>query len=773
MLGDGIMCKKKNIRHKVKNGSKKVGLGIVISLSTAVLWAAQQDQSSVTEDVVVGSANKVSSTYQQKEMDATNTSSEVLSDFDASQPSPLHHAVPPIQLAEIQVLAQKTPSYAAQNVHIAGFLQQVQELAQSVTVLTQQQIEDQAFSSVYEMLEQATGVKPYGYQGSEVYTIRISSANAQVNGVTRFSQLSNEDPALYQQIEILKGPTGVLRGSGEAGGTINYQRKRPQPENSNGLAVSLGSWDSYRVELDLNAKLNQSGNWRGRMVGAFNQHGKFYDVAQHDEKISLYAITEYEMNERMSLGLSALHIDEKYVAFWGLPLDSQGQLPDREEYAGYNKYSDREQNELTFDLKFQINPEWLFKAAYYYRNVYDENWGAFGQDRMSVDGLANVMVAYIESDSTERGFDLQLTGHVNLLQRKHQISLGYNYAERDWYIGLTNDVTLQWDILNVHDYTTVLTNSVQNTMRIGVEQFGLYAMSKSKLNNVLTLTLGGRWNEVQQKNTFMDGTFPTLGTDSVHSEQAFTPYAGVVWNIKPDLSWYSSYAEIFFPQIEQDQLGNSLDARVGWQIESGVKSQFFDQALNASLAVFLLREENRAVLNTHYYGCGGSIVGLCYQAAGEIESRGYELELMGKLSKNLNLSVGYTYNDARYRQDLDASLIGKRFAADYIPKHLLRFWAQYRVEYGRWADALAGLHLGIGIQAQSDTYYDGGEYLNKQGGYTVVSAKLSYHINPHWQVAFHLNNVFDKTYLNYPGYAGYYNLYAEPRNFILSLRANF
>ncbi|PAV68150.1 hypothetical protein WR25_00265 [Diploscapter pachys] len=57
----------------------------------------------------------------------------------------------------------------------------------------------------------------------------------------------------------------------------------------------------------------------------------------------------------------------------------------------------------------------------------------------------------------------------------------------------------------------------------------------------------------------------------------------------------TSYTDIFQPQDSQDSSGTPVRPIEGKNYEVGIKGEYFDGALNASLAVFRIDQENRAV----------------------------------------------------------------------------------------------------------------------------------------------------------------------------------
>ncbi|MFU8927155.1 TonB-dependent siderophore receptor [Acinetobacter puyangensis] len=674
-----------------------------------------------------------------------------------------------LQLPLITVNAEDHTSYAAKKVSIGKTEQSLKEIPQSVSVITQQQIEDQGFTTIADTLNQATGVVSYGYAGSENYQVRFAAANVQVNGIPQSNNISNEDPALYERIEVLRGPSGLLTGSGAPSGSINFVRKRPMQDNTGSIAVSAGSWGSYRSEFDANVQLTEDARLRGRFVGVYNHQGEFYDNAQDDAKTTAYGVVEYQLTDQATLGISATHIDEDYINYWGLPLDHNGHVPDKKYYVGYNRLSHREQNQYTIDFNYDFDNQWNAKIAYNQNKLQFTNYGAYATAPLDSAGLTSVAVGHVQQDYRHKNLDVNLTGPIHFFGQEHQLLLGYNQWESEYFGGARYNFASNWDVLNNHSYDSVVNTNILSKSNDITKQSGFYASAKIKLIAPLTLILGGRWSDYRQKSRTVAATTSAWRASAANTNNEFTPYAGLVWDINDQLTWYASYADSFVPQTEQTYQGKTLDPRIGWQIETGIKADFFNGALNTSMAVFQIRDKNRAMLDSEHIGCGGTTTGQCYKAAGEVQARGIEFEVSGKPTPNLNLTAGYTYNDLKYLSDNNVENIGKRFAADTIPKQLFKLWSVYSFDQQYFSGYLNHWHIGLGLQAQSSLY----NTTMQRSGFTVFSTKIGYQINPNWQAALQINNVFDKTYLNNPGTTFYYNIYGEPRNFMLTLRAKY
>ncbi|MFV0455743.1 MAG: TonB-dependent receptor domain-containing protein, partial [Pseudomonas sp.] len=159
-----------------------------------------------------------------------------------------------------------------------------------------------------------------------------------------------------------------------------------------------------------------------------------------------------------------------------------------------------------------------------------------------------------------------------------------------------------------------------------------------------------------------------------------------------------------------------LPPMTGVAYESGIKGELFDGALNTSLAVYRVEQNDRAV--TDYDSpmvCDGWY---CSRAAGKVRSEGFEVEAHGELVQGWQISGGYTYNRNEYLDDADKNLIGKPF--NYGPKHIFRLWSDYQLpgEFGRW-------RVGAGVNYRSEQKTDSTTRPNPvQGGYSINGVRV-------------------------------------------------
>ena len=161
----------------------------------------------------------------------------------------------------------------------------IRETPQTVTVITRQLMDDQAVQSIGDVLRNAPGISTQAYDSDRMeYSARgYAITNFQYDGVNaRYDGVFDEgatkvDMALYDRVDIVKGATGLLSGSGEPSATVNLIRKKPTREFKASVTASAGSWDNYRTEGDISGPLNEDASVRGRLVGVYQDADSYLD----------------------------------------------------------------------------------------------------------------------------------------------------------------------------------------------------------------------------------------------------------------------------------------------------------------------------------------------------------------------------------------------------------------------------------------------------------------------------------------------------------------
>ena len=148
----------------------------------------------------------------------------------------------------------------------------VLNVPQSLTIISADQIDEQAFNSIADIIEYTPGVnnsQGEGHRDSIVFRGVRSTADFYVDGarddVQYYRPLYN-----LEQIEILRGPNALLFGRGGTGGILNRVTKKAQiGENFTGLSAGAGTFGDYSVEVDTNI---QAGDRSAIRINAFYEN---------------------------------------------------------------------------------------------------------------------------------------------------------------------------------------------------------------------------------------------------------------------------------------------------------------------------------------------------------------------------------------------------------------------------------------------------------------------------------------------------------------------
>lgn len=537
----------------------------------------------------------------------------------------------------------------------------LRETPQSVSVVTRKRMDDKAMTSISDVVKSAPGLflNNSGGAGRPTFSARgFDVDNIMYDGFPTsfltYLPSGEANLAMYDRVEIVRGPNGLAQGAGSPAGAINLVRKRPTPQFQGTFTGSAGSWDDYSGTLDVGGPLNDSGTLRARTVVSRQDAKSFRDSVESDNDL-FYGVVDADLSETTTLTLGGYRQKSHTNYIWGgLPMARGGGhlgLP-RDTFLGQDwEYSDNRTTGYFATLEQGLPNDWTLRAAAM-------------QSKTDTDVLASSIWEYNRRylwteamEQKETGYDLALSGPFQLLGQQHDLTLGVSRRKLDYRSGKAwsayTDAGINpftWDPRG-HAKPDYVRGS--NGLPETTTQDSVYASTRLRLTEPLSLILGGRvdWYEFD---------------DSANSESNYkvtrnlTRYAGLVYDLDTHHSVYVSYTDIFKPQSEKGVDAKAIVPVVGENYEVGIKGEYFDGALNASMAVFQIDQKNRAQELTDVKGCGSGPASACYEAAGLVRSRGIDMEIQGALTDNWQLAGGYTYTQTQYVSDANAAREGRR-----------------------------------------------------------------------------------------------------------------
>ncbi|CDG85966.1 TonB-dependent siderophore receptor [Janthinobacterium agaricidamnosum] len=683
-------------------------------------------------------------------------------------------------LGERSAVTEQTGSYTSRELSIGKLRLSVRETPQSVSAVTQQQMEDQHLVTLEQVLGQATGVtrttRNFGDHRFSVRGFVIQDDNQLVDGVPGMLYSATGwlpvDMAIYDRVEVLRGAGGLIVGAGDPSGAVNLVRKRPRAQAHADVSVSAGSWHNYRTELDAGMPLNAEGTLRGRVVAGYEDRRYFYDLA-HARQPLLYGVVEADLGRDTRLTIGARHQEKDIGAYWlfGLPRYSDGgalDVPRSTSLAQDWNRHDASVNEVFGELERRFGDDW--KA----RLTVNRSNGGFDQklalargvvERGTLAGPRLYSLYFKNLDVVTTGIDASLAGSFQALGGTHQFLAGANWSRRsEDDKGAAIDDGSPIDPFHPDHFAVAepVRPAWTSALDVRDQRAGLYASARLELAQPLHLLLGGRVSWLNYRSADRISGDQVAGYDQ---NREFTPYAGLVYDVGRLWSWYASYADTFQPQSKYFTAGGQpLKPAIGANYETGLKGELYDGRLNATLALFQVRKTGNAELDVANDGpCDRNADGNCYRNASTLQSKGVEAEVSGEAWPGLQLTAGYTYVTSRADD-------GSSISAE-TPRHLLRMAGNYRLP-GRWRQ----WSLGGGVAAQTGYATqapDNDAVRIADGGRAVWDLHAAYIIDRSWTVALNVANAFDKNYWANLGELRRGNYYGEPRNVTLTLRAAF
>ncbi|KJJ99850.1 MULTISPECIES: TonB-dependent siderophore receptor [Pseudomonas] len=641
----------------------------------------------------------------------------------------------------------------------------MRETPQAVTVITRQRMDDQAMTSVNDVVKATPGLflsqssgpgrQTYSARGFDIDNIMYDGLPSSYQG---WSVGVQPNLAMFDRVEVIRGATGLVTGSGNPSAAINMVRKRPTAEPQVTVTGATGSWDDNRGEFDASSALNDSGTLRGRVVGSYRDADTFRDEENSNHGL-FYAVGEADLSENTTATLGFSRQEDRTNFFWGgLPIGTDGHHLDlpRSTYPGTD-WEDKKQdiNTVFGEVKHRFANDWQLQMA---ASQATQKALFSGTYLSRYDGpLANT-AWQARYDEVQTAYDVFANGPVQAFGRTHEVVVGASSREYD---------------MTTHNYSPYVFSLPINAPKPDfarttddhevTTQNGVYLTTRLSLADPLTLILGGRLDWYDYDNQTGAGDYKVT--------RNVTRYAGVIYDLNDTYSVYASYTDIFTPQTAKDISGKLLEPIVGENYEIGIKGEYFDGALNASLAVFQIDQLNRAVQVDDPVGCPKLD---CYDASGKVRSQGIDLELQGALTENWQVGAGYTYTRTRYLKDQDPSNEHQPLETDK-PEDLFKLSTVYRFQ-----GPLEKLRIGGNVYWQSRMYNDvpvtGGSYRIEQGSYAVTDLMAGYEVNKHLDLQLNANNVFDRVYYSAIGSDvkwGSTDTYGNPRSYMLTAKYRF
>lgn len=647
-----------------------------------------------------------------------------------------------------------------------GLALSLRETPQSITVVTRQKMDDFNIQTLKDAMSQTPGISVSTQGDSTRFWARGGEINNYQSDGSRLGQttsstgavaqtnLFSDDMAEMDRIEVLKGSAGLLQGDGYPTATVNMIRKKPTHEFQASIGASAGSWDNYRTDVDVSGPLTEEKNVRARVVAAYKDGNSFRDNVQNRNTL-LYGTLDLDFTPQTTLNVGASYKDRTTrgnAAYMGYQAYNTSGVYQGDSSRSWNSaapWSGYEQESLSVfgTLEHRFDNDWTSKLYVMHENIQTPNYehGAYYYREFARS------ISTKDIDGTTQNVSLQFSGPFSLLGKTHELVFGYDSSDYDYQAKVSDRRQLATAGTSYADGGGALVKPssggwvYSTSVDEQTDRQAFYATGRFSLTDDLKLISGFRSSDY-------DYTQSWYATTKMKETGVVTPFAGLVYDLNENFSFYGSYANVFQPVTVVNEQGQVLDPQEGVTYEIGSKAEFYDGRLNTSLSFFWKRWENSYELSGGLTPTGNS----AYKNVSGVMEHGWELEVSGELAPGWQAQGGFVTNTSEYNET-------------YFPKHQFKFNTTYQPQ------SLSRLTVGLGLRWQSEVA-TGTYAVLEQDAYWLADTMARYKLNQHLTLGMNVNNVFDKKYyagVNTMGSWGEYYDWGEPRNLNVSMHYQF
>ncbi|EGQ8531772.1 TonB-dependent siderophore receptor [Vibrio parahaemolyticus] len=613
------------------------------------------------------------------------------------------------------------------------------DVPQAVSVVTKTEMQDRGAVRLVDALDGVAGVNNTLGEGSrDQFMIRgFDSLNDMYrDGMRDDGTLqSYRSLANVERVEIVKGPAGALYGRGSAGGIINLVTKRANGDNFTHVKGSVGSNSQYVGQVDSSMAFSDKVN--GRINLEYRQANSYVDHVDSNDFFIAPTIRVLPADGH-TIDIDVEYAHQELVPYRGVP-SKNGKpvdLPVSTYFGGTNDYQESDSLRVAVDYEWRLNDQWVWNNRAAFNHIELEQKGT-RQGKVTGNEVSQTVNNFGYDPRTTTTLQSELIWETN----DNQLMLGADFNQIDIDLTLASDKTLPPQ--NIYNPVVGPTPDPgfkpfrdNTTTTTGVYVQDVYTWGDlSVIGNV-------RYDSMELEQQKAGSGKEKLDDDKVSYR------AGLVYRINYDTSVYASLARSWQLPYAGIYINSKLAEFFHTDLkEVGAKAYLLDNALMLNAALFQIDQEQPQT------NVDGDVIDKI-----EVRHQGIELEARGQITKQWDISVGYSYLDA------EDKATGKK--PNDVSDHLFSLWSTYQLD-DNW-------RLGGGVKYVGDRYAGNDEAV-ALGDYTTVDLMAAYTTGRH-KIQANAYNILDEKYIlgATNGTSGLNQIgYGAPAEFMLSYGYQF
>ncbi len=528
------------------------------------------------------------------------------------------------------------------------------ETPQSVSVVPKDVLEDTGATRLQDGLDYAGGVgraNNFGGQGLTTFTVRgFTTGEFYLNGFPINRGYPNApDANTVERLEVIRGPASSLYGRGDPGGTFNVVSKQPLPESKVTLGSQFDDQGMHRATLDATGPLNQDGSLAYRL-NLLGEGGESFRDDVESERYDVAPVVSWQVNDSTKIVFEGDFMRNNHPLDRGLTrLPGQLGTASRDTNI-WEKGSDNllhnDNNMAQLRFEHLLNDNWTLGGGMQWLDG-SLKGNAVEANALQADGRTlGRNFNYRKLEWTDRDYQLNLTGHFDTGGYAHTLLTGIEYEDYD-YNSIIQRSASGADKYPIDIFDPVLGQPRPALTRTtthdkeNLKTWAAFIQDQVALTERLKALAGVRFERFEHD---YDDKLPT-NRDFSKGENGVTPRFGLIYDLTDTVAVYANTARSFKPNTGTPNGGGGFDPEKGKSYELGVKWEALDRQLSIDAAIYHIVKENVLARDPN------DSTGTYSIAAGEVRSRGLDINIAGNLTPEWRVIGGYAYVDAEVTQD--------------------------------------------------------------------------------------------------------------------------
>lgn len=656
----------------------------------------------------------------------------------AAEPVPATCDEEPVQLGALEVRSDRArdENYKADRTRIGTKTDTpVQDVPQSITVVTSEQIIDQQMTSLGDVVRYVPGVSSHQGENNRdqlIFRGNSSSADFFLNGVRDDVQYYRD---LYNldRVEVLRGPNAMIFGRGGGGGVINRASKEADFSPLREVTLQAGSFDFKRASLDFNQPLSKQAAVRINSV--YEDAGSFRNGVDQ-ERQGVNPTFTFAPQKKTKFTLSYEYFHDTRVSDRGIP-SFQGRPVDIPIETYFGNPADANVS-ATVNLATATIDHRTGNLVIRNRTMfgdYNRSYQNFVPGAVTANGLSAALTAYNNATKRQNLFSQTDVTYVATTGEVRHTLLGGvelgrqitdNFRNTGYFNNTATSITVALASPTISTPVTWRQSGTDANNHLKTSLGAAYVQDQIEFNRKWQAVVGVRFDSFDLE--YHDNR---SGLTLARRDNLVSPRAGLVFKPVTKVSVYGNYSVSYLPS-SGDQFSSltTITQQVKPEkfenYEIGTKWDLPDN-FALTTAIYQLDRTNTRATDPNN---PTRIV-----QTGSQRSRGFEFGLGGSITRVWTSTIGYAYQDARVTSATTAARAGAMVAQ--VPHHSFSFWNKYKLT--------KALSAGVGVVNHTGSFVAVDNTV-RLPGYTEVDAAVYYSFNDHWRLQANVENLFDKKY---------------------------